>query len=119
LKTIDINGTQSGSLNHINQFKGNNYCLEIKDVPGAQACTKKRGLTTERHTNPIWPEYKYIGYSELKGVNNNPYGKTAYLEKTKFDKNEEKQPEIKANKEEIVKEQNETVIPVSELKHYE
>ncbi len=61
--------------------------LNIKDVPGAQAATKKRGITTERKTNPNWPEYQFPGQSELKNQYNNPYGKTAFDEKIKYSKN--------------------------------
>jgi len=57
--------------------------MDVKDIPGAIACSKKRGLTTNRHTNPLWPEYTFPGHSELKDKFNNPYGKTLYKDKKK------------------------------------
>lgn len=62
------------------------YNLNIKDVPGATAGSLKKGIVTTRTTNPVNPDYKYIGDVELSKTNpNNPYGRIdkATIEKAK------------------------------------
>jgi len=98
LKTEDIDGCKIGSLKKINKYKGENLNLDIRNVPGALASSKKRGITTNRVTNPNWPDYKVPGHSELKNEYNNPYGKTAFDEKNKYTKYEEDGADIKINK---------------------
>ena len=51
-------------------------------------------MTTNRTTNPIWPQYVVPGHSELKNQNANPYGKTAFVEKTKYTKGDDKEDNI-------------------------
>jgi hypothetical protein len=83
LKTDDIWGTQTGTKNFINKFNGTNYCYTTLDIKGAQKSTKKKGIVTERCTNPLRPKYKYLGYEELKAGGNplsDPYGR--YLNKS-------------------------------------
>jgi len=99
LKTQDIDGCKVGSLKKMNQFTSpNNFYMDVRDIPGAVACSKKRGMTTGRVTNPLWPDYKFPGHSELKDKNYNPYGKTAYVEKTKYDDNNDNNLEKKGSK---------------------
>lgn len=74
-------------MKRINQFVGQDLNLNIKDMKDTQAGSKKRGISTNRHLNPIWPNYEYPGHLELKGKDYNPYGKTAYNEKNKYTKN--------------------------------
>jgi len=85
-------------LKKITKYTGQNLNLDIRNVPGAQASSKKRGITTNRVTNPNWPDYKVPGHSELTNENNNPYGKTAFLEKNKYTKNQEDGADIKISK---------------------
>ena len=83
LKTDDIWGTQTGTKNFINKFNGSNYGYTTLDIKGAQKDTKKKGIITERFTNPLRPKYKYPGYEELKAGGNqfsDPYGR--YINKS-------------------------------------
>lgn len=77
LKVDDIDGTNVGSKNRINKFhSAYDSNLNVHDVPGAEVGSLKKGIVTGRHTNPVNPNYKYIGESELGLTNlNNPYGK--------------------------------------------
>lgn len=77
LKVDDIDGSNVGSKNRINKFHSVYDCnLNVKDVPGAEVGSLKKGIVTQRNTNPINPKYKYIGDSEIGLTNsNNPYGK--------------------------------------------
>jgi hypothetical protein len=75
LRTEDIEGSQVGSKNKINRFNGANYNLSVEDIKGTRAGSLKKGITTERQTNPVDPIYKNPGEKEL-GQNNNPYGNT-------------------------------------------
>ena len=74
LKVDDIEGSNIGSKNRYKKFKGQNYCYNINDIPGAQSGTLLKGISTKRITNPLRPKYKYLGEEELKGYwENNPY----------------------------------------------
>lgn len=75
LKTNDILGSQVGTKNRINKFQSPfNYNLNLTDIKGAKAGSLKKGITTERNTNPINPAYKYIGEQELGKFHiNDPY----------------------------------------------
>lgn len=75
LRTQDIQGSQVGSKNRINRFNGANYNLLVEDIKGTRAGSLKKGITTERQTNPVDPIYKLPGQKEL-GQNYNPYGNT-------------------------------------------
>jgi len=37
--------------------------LKVDDIPGAQVSTLRKGITTNRKINPIWPfeNYPYLG----------------------------------------------------------
>jgi hypothetical protein len=73
LRTDDIYGSQVGSKNRISRFKGANYNLLVEDIKGTRAGSLKKGINTERHTNPVDPIYKLPGDKEL-GLIHNPYG---------------------------------------------
>lgn len=79
LKCDDIDGCHVGTKNRINKYQSpNEYNLNIKDIPGAGAGSLKKGIVTERNTNPINPKYKYIGGVELGNkFENDPYAKNA------------------------------------------
>ena len=83
LKVDDIEGCNIGSKNRYKKFKGQNYCYNTNDIPGAQSGTLLKGISTKRMTNPLRPKYKYPGAEELKGYyENNPYNK--YYTATSF-----------------------------------
>jgi hypothetical protein len=84
LKVTDIDGTQIGSKNRINKYVGQNLNLIVNDIKGTDAGSRRRGITTDRHINPLTPNYVYPGQVELKD-NYNPYGNTLKLTKKKFD----------------------------------
>ena len=66
LRNDDIDGTNPGSKNTFKKFKGSNSCLNIGDIRGAIHGSLKKGITTKRNINPIWPKYEYPGENELK-----------------------------------------------------
>ena len=65
LKLDDIKGTNIGSKNKINKFNGNNYELTTHDIKGCNVGSLKKGIVTNRCTNPLYPEYHYLGEKEL------------------------------------------------------
>ena len=66
LDVDDIEGTIPGSLNHYANFRyDNKQRFDTRDIEGAFASTKKPGITTNRSTNPLQPNYQYIGNNEL------------------------------------------------------
>ena len=66
LNINDIYGTAPGSLNHYANFRyDNKQRFDTRDIEGASADTKKRGIITNRCTNPLQPNYKYLGNNEL------------------------------------------------------
>ena len=77
LRVNDIMGAQAGSKNRINKFTGNNYELTTKDIRGCSAGSLKKGITTQRCTNPLVPKYQMPGAVELNGIQNDPFARTA------------------------------------------
>ena len=77
MKVDDIEGSKVGSKNRINKFQSAyDTNLNVHDVPGAIVGSLKKGIVTQRNTNPINPNYKYIGDSDIGPTNiNNPYGR--------------------------------------------
>jgi hypothetical protein len=73
LNNKDIEGTNTGSKVQILKFRGRNYAYSTKDILGAQSDTVKRGIITQRHLNPLSPQYKYLGHSEISNSENNPF----------------------------------------------
>ena len=65
LKLDDIKGANIGSKNKINKFNGNNYEMTTHDIKGCNVGSLKKGIVTNRCTNPLYPEYHYLGEKEL------------------------------------------------------
>ena len=75
LKLNDIKGTNIGSKNRINKFTGNNYELTTQDIPGCCVGSLKKGIVTKRCTNPLNPDYQFLGAKELSGQKFGEYSK--------------------------------------------
>ena len=75
LKLDDIKGTNIGSKNRINKFNGNNYGLTTQDIKGCNVGSLKKGIVTERCTNPLMPKYQFPGEKELQGFKYGEYSK--------------------------------------------
>ena len=71
LKLDDIKGSNPGSTNYIKKFSGKNFELYNSDIPKTNASSLKKGITTNRCTNPLNPKYQYLGEIELKQKKNN------------------------------------------------
>ena len=65
LRNDDIEGTNSGSKFKFKKFISSNSCLNIGDINGAIHGSLKKGITTKRIINPVYPKYKYPGEDEL------------------------------------------------------
>jgi len=71
LRTTDIEGAQaSTSTQHVNKLATRDQYMKTQDIFGAQASTLKKGITTGRHLDPLWPSYKVPGHSEPAPVYN-------------------------------------------------
>jgi hypothetical protein len=103
LKVVDIDGTQIGSKNKINKFVGQNFNLVLNDIRGTDAGSRKKGISTIRQTNPLTPDYMYLGQVEL-GKDYNPYGKTLHMIKKKIDDIEPTVPKTEMKEKKIVEE---------------
>ncbi len=79
LKTTDIAGAQIGSKNKFNRYSSMNHNLILSDIHGAKSGSLKKGIISQRMTNPLDPSYSLPGNTELTGVNNNPYGGTLFM----------------------------------------
>ena len=75
LKVNDIKDTNIGSKNRINKFTGNNYELTTHDIEGCCVGSLKKGIVTKRCTNPLMPEYQFLGEKELSGAKYGEYSK--------------------------------------------
>ena len=75
LKLDDIKGTNIGSKNKINKFNGNNYELTTQDIKGCNVGSLKKGIVTQRCTNPLNPIYQYPGAKEIQGSKFGEYSK--------------------------------------------
>ena len=75
LKLDDIKGTNIGSKNKINKFNGNNYELTTQDIKGCNVGSLKKGIVTQRCTNPLMPNYQFPGAKELQGSKFGEYSK--------------------------------------------
>lgn len=61
----DIEGTGPGTANKYSLYSCNRSKLySCDDIEGAKANTLKRGIITKRVTNPLNPNYQYLGNSE-------------------------------------------------------
>ena len=66
LSNDDIYGSLPGSKNYYSNFRyDNKERYETNDILGASADTRKYGIITKRCTNPLLPDYQYIGNSEV------------------------------------------------------
>ena len=99
LKLNDIKGTNIGSKNRINKFKGNNFELTTQDIPGCCVGSLKKGIVTKRCTNPLNPDYQFLGAKELSG---SKFGEYSIKQRAKsvtninsLDNNRLKSPQIK------------------------
>ena len=99
LKLNDIKGTNIGSKNRINKFKGNNFELTTQDIPGCCVGSLKKGIVTKRCTNPLNPDYQFLGAKELSG---SKFGEYSIKQRAKsvtninsLDNNRLKSPQVK------------------------
>ena len=75
LKLDDIKGTNIGSKNRINKFNGNNFELTTHDIKGCNVGSLKKGIVTQRCTNPLMPKYQFPGAKELQNYKFGEYSK--------------------------------------------
>lgn len=68
LKIDDIKDTNPGSKNFISKFNGKNFQLNIADIEKSFSGSLKKGIVTKRCTNPLVPNYQYLGEKELQGA---------------------------------------------------
>ena len=107
LKTNDISGAQIGTKNKINKFTNserNN--LIVYDIPGTAVGSLKNQIRTNRHVNPVYPEYIMPGHSSL-GEQFNPFGEKAKsLNKNVNNENNHNNNRIRSNEKNILDEIN-------------
>lgn len=120
LRVNDIVGCEVGSKNRISKYSSQyDYNLNIKDIKGANAGSLKKGIITERHTNPIDPKYNFIGERELgKYFINDPYADMKKNELEVINEMPNMEVERKSNKDNIYKE-NEKKVKFEEVKSIE
>ena len=82
LKLNDIKGSNIGSKNRINKFRGNDYELTTQDIPGCCVGSLKKGIVTKRCTNPLTPDYQFLGAKELAGSKFGEYSKKQTVKST-------------------------------------
>ena len=75
LKLDDIEGTNIGSKNKINKFNGKNFEFNVSDIEGCKTGSLKKGIVTNRCTNPLMPNYQLLGAKELSGAKNGEFSK--------------------------------------------
>jgi len=85
MKINDIEGTQFGSRNKISKFQSLYSGMHISDLPDAKSSSLKKGIVTQRNTNPLDPNYVLPGSKQIIIPENNPYAKTTYDIKSKLD----------------------------------
>ena len=74
LKLNDIEGSNSGSLNKINKFQGNDFNLIIDDIKGTKSGSLKSGIFRKNNLNPLAPKYTYLSkdnFFEKKNTHRN------------------------------------------------
>ena len=87
LKLDDIKGTNIGSKNKINKFNGNNYELTTHDIIGSNVGSLKKGIVTQRCTNPLMPKYQFLGEKELQNSKFEEYSKKQRAKSVIINKN--------------------------------
>ena len=66
LKTDDIEGAHASTATEpVRKINTRNNINRIDDIPGAQVHSLKKGITTNRHLDPLRPQYKLPGHSEM------------------------------------------------------
>lgn len=66
LKTEDIEGARASTATEgIRKIETRKNINRIDDIPGAQTQTLKKGITTNRHVDPLRPQYQLPGHSEM------------------------------------------------------
>jgi hypothetical protein len=76
LRTDDIEGAQTGTKGDLQLFKlkhGRPLRYSAEDIVGAKSDTLKKGMVTNRCTNPVDPRYRMLGGEELKEEGNGRY----------------------------------------------
>ena len=106
LKLDDIKGTNIGSKNKINKFNSNNYELTTQDIKGCNVGSLKKGIVTQRCTNPLMPEYQYPGEKELQGCKFGEYSKKQSAKSVITNSKNNKNINKNINKEEAKNEKN-------------
>ena len=106
LKLDDIKGTNIGSKNKINKFNSNNYELTTQDIKGCNVGSLKKGIVTQRCTNPLMPEYQYLGEKELQGFKFGEYSKKQRAKSVITNSKNNKNINKNINKEEAKNEKN-------------
>ena len=106
LKLDDIKGTNIGSKNKINKFNSNNYELTTQDIKGCNVGSLKKGIVTQRCTNPLMPEYQYLGEKELQGFKFGEYSKKQRAKSVITNNKNNKNINKNINKEEANNEKN-------------
>jgi hypothetical protein len=77
LLTSDISGAQIGTRNKYNKYTSMNYNLILSDIENAQSGSLRKGIKTDRQTNPVDPIYNLPGNLE-PSYNQNPYGNSLH-----------------------------------------
>lgn len=95
LRVNDIIGAQTGTKNKINKFNGNNFEMTTNDIKGCCVGSLKKGIVTQRNTNPLNPKYQYLGRLQQKDLDNDPFAKTAIQFRNK-DENKSKRQSMSA-----------------------
>ena len=72
-KNNDIWGTNTGSKNFINKFNGKNFEIYNFDIEKSEPGSLKKGIVTNRCTNPLMPNYQLPGEKELENMKNGEY----------------------------------------------
>jgi hypothetical protein len=85
MKISDIEGAQFGSRNKISKFQSLYSGMHITDLPDARSSSLKKGIVTQRNTNPLDPNYVLPGSKQIIIPENNPYAKTTFDIKSKLD----------------------------------
>ena len=75
LRLDDIDGANIGSKNKINKFTGKNFGFNVTDIEGCKTGSLKKGIVTNRCTNPLMPNYQLLGAEELAGAKNGEFSK--------------------------------------------
>ena len=117
LKIDDIKGSNPGSINYINKFKGNDANLNISDIHKTNSGSLKKGITTTRCINPLIPKYQYLGEREEKMRSNsvmNLKKKCKSIPIISFNNENEKNKENVTNVDSNKLEKNENNVNMSE-----